>query len=270
MISKIGAAVTINNLEPLLEWLCEHSRPLEIQDFTPPNMSTEETKKVVEIYQEQLKSHNGIRGVHGPFFGLDLGNPERPLQEFISTRLLTVLDFCERLGGKYMVIHSPFTDWMKFNKLQYPMAKENAISSMAEILKLPLQRASEIGCTLVLENCDDTDPYMRMDAIQHIDHPNLKLSVDTGHAHLAHCNYRAPPVVDFITAAGENLTHVHLQDVDGYADRHWHPGEGSIPWQAVMDELHKSPSKPHLIIEVRKNMHRLPATAEFLEHLAAK
>ena len=107
-------------------------------------------------------------------------------------------------------------------------------------------------------------------SLQNIDHPNLKLSLDTGHAHLVHCNYRAPPVVDFITAAGENLTHVHLQDVDGYADRHWHPGEGSIPWQAVMDELRKSPSKPHLIIEVRKNMHRLPATAEFLEHLAVK
>ena len=30
------------------------------------------------------------------------------------------------------------------------------------------------------------------------------------------------------SAAGDTLAHVHLQDTDGYADRHWAPGEGNI------------------------------------------
>lgn len=41
------------------------------------------------------------------------------------------------------------------------------------------------------------------------------------------------PVADFITDADEQLAHVHLQDVDGHADRHWAPGEGEIEWTAV-------------------------------------
>ena len=91
---------------------------------------------------------------------------------------------------------------------------------MDDILKAPLQRAADIECTLVLENYDDTDPNMRMHAVRDIDHPNLQLSVDTGHGHLSHCNYKAPAVMDFIAAAENRLAHVHIQDVEGYADRH--------------------------------------------------
>ena len=270
MISKIGAAITINNMNLVIEWLCNENRPLEIQDFTHPNILTDDVSSILKAYQKKLKSHNGIRGLHGPFFGLDLGNPEKAFQNIISDRLLKVLEICEQINAQYLVIHSPFSDWMKLNRLQYPIVQPNTIKCMGDILYAPLQRASEIGCTLVLENCDDTDPNMRMEAIRDIDHANLKLSVDTGHAQLVHCNYRAPAVVDFISAAEDRLAHVHLQDVDGYADRHWHPGEGIISWQAVMDELRKSSSNPHLIIEIRQNMHRLPETVRFLEEMARK
>ena len=61
---------------------------------------------------------------------------------------------------------------------------------------------------------------------------------------------------------------MHLQDCDGYADRHWLPGEGSITWPAVMDALKASASTPHLIVEVRTNMHRLPRAVAQLERLA--
>ena len=74
-------------------------------------------------------------------------------------------------------------------------------------------------------------------------------------------------MVDFIAASENLLAHVHLQDVDGYADRHWLPGEGTVSWQPVMDALHNSEAVPKLIIEVRKNMGRVPAAAAFLERL---
>ena len=267
-LSMIGAAVTLRNIDHVFPWLCEQSRPIEIQDFTPPNLSEGSLADIVATYRPMLKSHRGARGLHGPFFGLDLGNLEKAFQQLISKRFLTALEICEQLSCEFMVIHSPFNDWMKVNRRQYPQVKPGTITAMADILEAPLQRAANIGCTLVLENSDDTDPMMRMDAICEIDHPNLKLSVDTGHAYLSHCNYKAPPVVDFIAAAENCLAHMHLQDCDGYADRHWLPGEGSITWPAVMDALKASASTPHLIVEVRTNMHRLPRAVAQLERLA--
>ncbi len=266
-LSKIGAAVTLDNIDAVFNWLCEQDRPVEIQDFTLPNILSGDLSGLVSRYQEKLQAHKGPRGLHGPFFGLDLGNLETAFQKLITARLLSALGICEHMNAQYMVIHSPFNDWIKLNQWQYPFVQSGVISSIGDILKVPLQRAADIGCTFVLENCDDTDPDMRMRAVREIDHPNLQLSVDTGHAHLSHCNYKAPSVVDFIAAAENRLAHVHLQDVDGYADRHWLPGEGAISWQPVMDALQKSESAPKLIIEVRKNIGRVPKTAAFLERL---
>ena len=265
--SKIGAAITFDVKEDVFNWLCDAKRPIEVQDFTSPNILNSDFSELLSEYKNKLKPHKGVRGLHGPFFGLDLGNQETVFQNLISERLLIALNICEQLSADYMVIHSPFNDWMNLNKRQYPHVQSSTISAMGDILEAPLKRASDIGCTFVLENCHDTDPNMRLNAIQDINHPNLRLSLDTGHAFLSHSNYNAPSVIDFIAAAEGYLGHVHLQDVDGYADRHWLPGEGSITWPAVVDALKNCSTKPHLVIEVRKNIHRIPNAINYLESL---
>ena len=65
----------------------------------------------------------------------------------------------------------------------------------------------------------------------------MLLSIDTGHANYAHGSTGGPPVDYFVHAAGDMLHHVHLQDTDGYADRHWNPGEGNVSWPAVFRAL---------------------------------
>jgi sugar phosphate isomerase/epimerase len=123
-----------------------------------------------------------------------------------------------------------------------------------------LARAAETGCTVMLENIDDTDPAARVELVRRIGHPNLRVSLDTGHADLAHGRYGAPPVVDFVATAAGLLGHVHLQDADGYADRHWHPGDGRIPWRPVFAALADCAPQARLILEVRGDFARLPAT----------
>jgi len=68
-----------------------------------------------------------------------------------------------------------------------------------------------------------------------------------------------------IAAASGFLGHVHLQDVDGYADRHWHPGDGRIAWRPVFEALAVLEESPRLMLEVRTDLPRLPATVARLE-----
>ena len=56
-------------------------------------------------------------------------------------------------------------------------------------------------------------------------------------------------MVDFIKRAGNMLEHVHLQDTDGSADRHWGLGEGQLPWFPIFLALGKLESNPRLIME---------------------
>lgn len=261
----LGAAIQRRDLDTLRDWIFEPARAIEIQDFVMPEIFAGDPSELIASYKRALDGHRGLRGIHGPFFGLDLSNPDREIRAVIQRRLLKGLEIAEALGGSHMVVHSPFTYWHVLNRDNYPAVADQMLNAMADCLAPVLVRAGEIGCTVMLENIDDTDPSARVRVVQAIDHPQLRVSLDTGHAELAHGRYGAPPVVDYVTQAGAWLGHVHLQDADGYADRHWHPGEGTIPWPAVFATLERSEASPRLILEVRDRLERLPATVKALE-----
>jgi sugar phosphate isomerase/epimerase len=56
-----------------------------------------------------------------------------------------------------------------------------------------------------------------------------------------------------VRAAGRDLAHIHVQDADGYADRHWLPGEGTIHWHSVFAALKETGATPRLVIEPNAN-----------------
>ncbi|WP_306005574.1 sugar phosphate isomerase/epimerase family protein [Aquicoccus porphyridii] len=261
----LGVAIRRGDLDVLRDWIFGPGRAIEIQDFVMPEVITGDCGPLIASYRAALDGHAGARGIHGPFFGLDLSNPDPEIRAVIQARLLKGLEIAEALGATHMVVHSPFTYWHLLNRRNYAELHGQMLEAIAACLAPVLARAGDIGCDLMLENIDDTDPGDRNDVVTRIGHPNLRVSIDTGHAQLAHGRYGAPPVVDFIAEAGAHLGHVHVQDADGYADRHWHPGEGCVPWAAVFAALARSPAAPRLILEVRDRLERLPMTVAALE-----
>lgn len=262
----LGAALTLERFGPLRDWMCADGRPLEIQDFVGPAVIAGDCAGLIAAWQQALAGHDGLRGIHGPFFGLDISSPDRDIRAVVQRRLIRGIEIAEALGGTHMVVHSPFTYWHVLNYANYPALRADIFGACADCLAPVLARAAEAGCTVMLENIDDTDPADRTDLVAMIDHPNLRVSLDTGHAELAHGRYGAPPVVDFVAASAARLGHVHLQDADGYADRHWHPGEGRIPWVPVFEALAAAPSA-RLILEVARRHDRLPQTVARLADL---
>ena len=59
-----------------------------------------------------------------------------------------------------------------------------------------------------------------------LDHPQLALALDTGHAHLA-----ASPARETLSA-GRLLATTHVHDNNGRQDSHEPPGHGTIDWPA--------------------------------------
>src|SRR5690606_22064964 len=100
--------------------------------------------------------------------------------------------------------------------------------------------------------------------------PAMAVSIDTGHAHYAHGSTGAPPVDYYVRRAGNMLQHIHLQDADGYADRHWKIGEGNISWHAVFRALGELTSKPRLILELRDKAGILPSVVWLRERNLAR
>ncbi len=251
----IGAALPIESVEHLRDWLFDKDRDLELQDFVRPQVLESDWQEIVARYEKLLDGYQGRVGIHGLFFGLDMSVADPEVQAIVQKRYLQGLGVCEALGATQMVVHSPFTLWHHGNFDNGGWLKDHLFECCHTVLAPVVKRAENIGCELVIENIQDVDPYERVRLAESFDSNLVRVSIDTGHAQWAHKATGAPPVDYFLKAAGKHLAHVHLQDADGFADRHWLPGSGTILWPAFFEALRDHADKPRLVVEVLGKYH---------------
>ncbi|KGM47558.1 sugar phosphate isomerase/epimerase family protein [Pseudooceanicola atlanticus] len=260
---KIGACLTLDTLPDHRDWIFEADRDLELQDFLSHAALTTDRDVLIERARQALDGFRGKLSIHGPFEGLDIDNKDPELRPVITARFLSALEVADRIGARKMVVHSPYTLWYQNNLHSYPGYAETKLARIHDVLGPVLRRAEELGITLVIENIQDVRPETRRAMVDSFGSDAMALSIDTGHAQLARRMSGAPPVEDFVRDAGAQLAHVHLQDVDGHADRHWAPGEGEIEWSAVFRAIAECEAPPHLVLELRDATH-IPAGFAYL------
>lgn len=263
---KIGACLRASQIPDHREWLFDADRDVELQDFMTLDALTKDRDDLISAARHMLDGHQGRVGIHGPFEGLDIDNKDAELRPLITSRFLAALTAAEAVGAVQMVMHSPYTRWYQNNLHSWDGYAESKLARIHDVLKPVIARAEDTGITLVMENIQDVDPATRRMMVDSFESKAVALSIDTGHAHLARCMSGAPPVDFFVRDAGAQLSHVHIQDVDGHADRHWAPGEGVIEWPAVFRALSDCPSQPHLVLELRDKA-QIPAGFVYLKEL---
>lgn len=261
-----GAAMTLDDVEIHRDWLFEKHRDLELQDFVDAEILSGDWKPLAERARKLLSGHQGRVGIHGPFWGFTIASQDPDIRAVVKKRLDQALDVCGDIGATHMVIHSPYTTWSYNHLAANPADAEKIVDYTHLTIGDAVKRAENIGLTLVIENIEDKDPTTRVALAESFNSPAVAVSIDTGHAHYAHGNTGAAPVDYYVHAAGERLKHVHLQDADGYADRHWSLGEGTVLWPSVFKALSKLSSNPRLIIEI-KDKSKIPASAAYLASL---
>lgn len=262
----VGAALTTQTLAIHRGWILEQQRDLEIQDFFRAETLDGDWRPIAAEVRRLLDGYTGRLGIHGPFWGFKIDSQDALIRAVVTKRFLQGLEACEAIGATQMVIHSPFTTW-DYNNLDInPGARDAVVERVHLTLKDVVARAESIGCELVIENIEDKDPFARVALAKSFKSAAVRVSIDTGHAHYAHISTGAPPVDYYFDAAGDALTHVHIQDTDGYSDRHWIPGDGTVRWPAVFRALGRLSSKPRLLIEV-KDQTKIRRGAAHLESL---
>lgn len=261
----LGAALDHASLSSHRDWLLEAPRDLELQAFVDAEVLDGDWSGLATETLHLLDGHKGRLGIHGPFWGFTIASYEPEVRRVVTRRFQQALDVCAVVRGTHLVIHSPFTTWGYNHRGLYPRDVERMVDAARDTLAPVLARAADMGVTFVVENIEDIEPADRALLCDALGWQALELSVDTGHAHYAHVSTGAPPVDYFIRAAGARLGHVHLQDADGYADRHWQIGHGTILWQSVFAAIAETGANPRLILELRDKAGVIPSA----RHLAA-
>lgn len=262
----LGAALGNDDLESHLGWLKEAPRDLELQSFVDAEVLDGDWSGLATETLRLLDGHQGRLGIHGPFWGFTIASYDPEVRKIVARRFHQALDVCAAIKGSHVVIHSPFTTWGYNHRGLYPKDSARMVEAARDTLAQVLSRAEDMGVTFVLENIEDVEPADRASLCAALDWQALALSVDTGHAHYAHGSTGGPPVDFFIRAAGEHLGHVHLQDADGFADRHWQIGHGTILWPSVFGAIAATGATPRLILELRDKAGVIPS-ARYLAEL---
>ena len=262
----LGAALDRGSLGAHRDWLLEAPRDLELQHFVEAQVLDSDWSGLADEVNRLLDGHAGRRGIHGPFWGFTIASYDPEVRALVTRRMGQALDVCAAVHGTHVVIHSPFTTWGYNHQGLYPKDADRLQEAARDTLAPVLQRAEDMGVTFVLENIEDIDPQDRARLCEALGWQALALSVDTGHAHYAHGSTGGPPVDYFIRAAADRLGHVHLQDADGYADRHWQIGHGTILWPSVFRAIAETGAAPRLILELRDKAGVIPS-ARYLADL---
>ncbi|MCE1237266.1 MAG: sugar phosphate isomerase/epimerase [Hyphomicrobiales bacterium] len=247
----LGAALDLDIVELHRDWLFERNRDLELQDFFEAQVLDGDWRERAERAKRVLAGWSGRLGIHGPFWGFKIDSEDPEIRAVVTSRLLQGLEAVEAIGATQMVIHSPYTTWDANNMDYNRRGRESIVERTHQTLAAVVKRAEDIGCTLVMENIEDKDPHDRVALVKSFDSEAIRVSLDVGHALYAHKSTGAPPVDYYVRAAGSLLHHVHVQDADGHADRHWLPGEGSMLWPAFFKAVADWCETPRLLIEVK-------------------
>lgn len=251
-LTVVGAAMPSIHLEQHIDWLRADQRDLEIQDFALPSLLDDGGwKDSVARIKQNLEGYTGRMGIHAPFWNLPLAAYDSKIRVVVQDRFKQSLDIAAEINATHMVIHSPLEFLGQPGSLSRPrIGFEDLFDIIHVTLNPAVEQAEAIGCTLVIENIYDQYPLMLTDLVKSFESEFVRQSLDVGHAFI---NYKlgAPPPDYYIREAGDMMGHIHLQDTDGFSDRHWSVGEGQVDWPPLFDEINALENKPRLILELR-------------------
>jgi sugar phosphate isomerase/epimerase len=248
-LKRLGLAVMQPALERHADWLIHGARDIELQDLCESAELMEGDWPALAHRQAALlQRHTGRVGVHAPFWNMHLDAMDPQVRRVVQGRYLLALDFAEEVGGEWIVVHSPFYFW-GHPAVQHRRTLGQEIGLAQRTLEPVLARAVQQGVTVVIENILDRDPTPLMALVASFDSPHVRLSVDTGHAHI-NAQQGGLSAQGWLTQSAPLLSHVHVQDNDGSADEHLAPGEGTLHWPGVLRALQATTTDPYLVVEV--------------------
>ncbi len=183
--------------------------------------------------EREIAAANGITfsQAHGPWPTYDT-TPELRREKLIYMERAVRLT--PHYGTPYLVIH-PDLPYGWYDKEIDPEFTKKTNLEMFEAL-LPI--AEEVGTIICLENMP-TEPYKMSPTpqiykfIQEINHPNLKMCFDTGHAHVF-----GDDCGDMLRLISPVMKVMHVHDNMGQEDQHLWPHDGTINWDSFTKALY--------------------------------
>jgi len=177
---------------------------------------------------------------HGPFFGLDIASMDSHISSFSVECLVRGVEVTAALGGKVMVMHTGYSPFFSRG------GRRHWFRNWAEKVSPLLEKASELGVTVALENTWDDRPEILLRLQGLCRSENIRFCLDTGHVNC----FSKLPLRYWWKAIGEQVEVLHLHDNRGGSDDHMIPGRGTFDFGELAGYLQETENLPKFDLEV--------------------
>jgi sugar phosphate isomerase/epimerase len=233
-------------LEDGLVWAAEHAfRYVDICVDNPPNeLGTFDEGRVGEV--RALLDRHGIRlGLH-TLSAVNVAETSPFLRDAVDTYMRTYVDLARRLGAGWIVVHAGYHFTADFER-----RKAAALERLQRIADYAERR----GARLLLENmnpepADAEVRYLGHDVAEcryffdQLSSPALGWAYTVNHAHMLPEGIAGFTELFDLARCGE----VRLADNRGEKEEHLKPGEGTIDFKAMFDQIEGEGYQGHYML----------------------
>ena len=187
---------------------------LEVAEFCTAWNMDREFPAVNKTVKETIEGVSGLL-LHAPFNELFPCAIDPKARELAAARFRQAIALAKNYGARKVILHGGYNPW-----IYYPVwYVEQSILFWKDFL------LDDPGVELVLENVLETDSTWLLDIIKGVDDPRLRLCLDIGHVNA----YSKVSVMEWLELCAPWISHFHIHNNDGTADRHCALFEGTIP-----------------------------------------
>lgn len=186
---------------------------LEVAEFCTAWNMDREFPAVDKTVKETIEGVSSLL-LHAPFNELFPCAIDPKARELAAARFRQAIALAKDYGAKKVIIHGGYNPW-----IYYPVwYVEQSILFWKDFLQ------QDPGVELVLENVLETDPAWLLDIVKGVDDPRLRMCMDIGHVNA----YSKVSVMEWLETCAPWISHFHIHNNDGTADRHCALFEGTI------------------------------------------
>lgn len=219
----------------------EYGAAFEYNDFFEPEVyeNPQEVDRRIATYTK-LGRDMSRDTMHGAFLDILFASRDSVIRERSRALVEQSFEIAERLGVRGIVFHTGILAGL----IKSEAYIESWLREASGFWRQMSERYSSMD--IFMENTFEDSPEVLIRLKESLsDCTNFKLCLDYGHACLT-----STQIESWVEQMAAYTGHMHMNDNDLVADRHWVPGEGSIDWKKCSLLLDKYGIESPVLLEL--------------------
>ncbi len=237
----ISSSIYKNDLPKVVKLANALGCGIELSRFKICSTDFEKMEAIAKV-KADLAGFDGELSLHSYFFDLNVVSRDPEIERISHMRFNQALDIAKELGINTVLYHSGFNS---FKHVDYQ--NEFAELSFAFWSKF-VKKVEDYNITAVIENVLESTPASILDVVKEINSPNLRASLDTGHANL----YSDISIPEWIRAYKDVLHHMHIHNNFGNDDAHDSILRGTLNFEEIFATIKELNIQPKIVFEIFK------------------